>query len=345
MGATHGSRRVSLDDGEKGKRVLRINPASWSIDVLLAIEEVVTDGQAGLLGMALHPDLGKNTGMDYVYLSYTYNDEGFKQKIVRYDYSIQGDDGELTNPMDIISGLPASVDHNSGRLLIGEDQKLYYSIGDQGRNQFGSKCLTIQSQDLPQQSEVDANDFSQYPGKVLRINLDGSIPEDNPTFAGVQSHIYSIGHRNPSGMVFGSNGKLYSSEHGPKTDDELNLIEPGKNYGWPHVAGFKDDKAYKYCIWSSLEDCESASFTNFSYPAGATLEEESSWNDAAFTPPLRTFFTVDNNHDFLDVPCSSAYICFPSIAPSSVTECVASDLADFENTLLISSLKKEPYIE
>ena len=86
---------------------------------------------------------------------------------------------------------------------------------------------------------------------MLRLNLDGSIPSDNPMIGGVRSHIYSYGHRNPQGLVFAPDGKLYESEHGPNTDDEVNLIRAGGNYGWPHVAGYRDDQSYAYANWSA----------------------------------------------------------------------------------------------
>src|SRR3954469_18817856 len=76
--------------------------------------------------------------------------------------------------------------------------------------------------------------------------MDGSIPSDNPVIAGVRSHVYSYGHRNPQGLVFGPDGKLYESEHGPNTDDEINLIRAGGNYGWPYVAGYRDDQSYAF---------------------------------------------------------------------------------------------------
>ena len=76
-------------------------------------------------------------------------------------------------------------------------------------------------------------------GKVLRLNLDGSIPKDNPSFNGVVSHIYTLGHRNPQGLAFAPNGKLLQSEQGPNSDDEINLVLKGGNYGWPNVAGYK----------------------------------------------------------------------------------------------------------
>jgi PQQ-dependent dehydrogenase (s-GDH family) len=194
---------------------------------------------------------------DYVYVAYTYDaDPGealdHRAKIRRYTYDPVTQ--KLDTPVDIITDLPA---HNAGRLVYGPDQKLYYSIGDQGSNQFLNACNVIAAQDTPTQSEVTAKDFSKYKGKILRLNLDGTIPTDNPEINGVQSHVYTYGHRNPQGLAFGPEGTLYSAEHGPKTDDEVNIIQAGKNYGWPHVAGYKDDKAYVYANWSASEGFKS----------------------------------------------------------------------------------------
>jgi PQQ-dependent dehydrogenase (s-GDH family) len=238
-----------------GKRVTRVNPADGSKTTAITIEEVQDEG--GLLGMALHPELLKGTGNDYVYVAYTYDaDPGealdHRAKIRRYTYDPVTQ--KLDTPVDIITDLPA---HNAGRLVYGPDQKLYYSIGDQGSNQFLNACNVIAAQDTPTQSEVTAKDFSKYKGKILRLNLDGTIPTDNPEINGVQSHVYTYGHRNPQGLAFGPEGTLYSAEHGPKTDDEVNIIQAGKNYGWPHVAGYKDDKAYVYANWSASEGFKS----------------------------------------------------------------------------------------
>jgi hypothetical protein len=87
----------------------------------------------------------------------------------------------------------------------------------------------------------------------------------NPIIAGVRSHIYSYGHRNPQGLAFAPDGKLYESEHGPNTDDEVNVIRAGGNYGWPHVAGYQDDQSYAYANWSASKGvpCESLTFTAY----------------------------------------------------------------------------------
>src|SRR6188768_1257687 len=238
-----------------GRRILRINPETEDRAPVVTIEDAFqTDGQDGVMGLALHPELLQGTGKDYVYVAYTYDgDPGpaleRRVKLRRYTYNPAS--GGVGSPVDLITGLPGSFQHNSGRVVFGPDSHLYYTIGDQGNDQFDRKCLPIRAQEVPTQAEVDSGDYAKYVGKVLRLNLDGSIPDDNPVIDGTRSHIYSYGHRNPQGLVFSAQGKLYSDEHGPKSDDELNWVRPGKNYGWPNVAGYRDGRAYEYANWSA----------------------------------------------------------------------------------------------
>ena len=239
-----------------GRRVIRVNPATGAVTPAVTIDESYDPGESwheGVLGLALHPDLLKGAGRDYVYVAYTYDvDAGpalsRRLKVRRYTYDTAK--SALTNPLDLITDLPAHDDHGGGRLVFGPDQKLYLTRGDNGGNWLANYCTPNKSQDLPTAAQVTARDWSTYIGKILRINLDGSIPADNPSINGVRSHIYTYGHRNPQGLEFGPTGLLYSSEHGPGTDDELNLIVAGSNYGWPHIAGYRDDRGYIYSNWS-----------------------------------------------------------------------------------------------
>jgi PQQ-dependent dehydrogenase (s-GDH family) len=326
-----------------GKQISRINPINGEKKTLITINEVFQSaGQDGLLGLALHPRFLKETGEDYVYTAYTYDTgHGRQLKLRRYTYNVENQ--ILQAPQDLIVGLSASGDHNSGRLII-KDDKIFYSIGDQGANQFSNKCATVEAQRLPTKIEIDDNNWDSYKGKILRLNLDGSIPIDNPVLDGVKSHIFSYGHRNPQGLVF-VNDRLYSAEHGPKTDDEINLISSGNNYGWPHIAGFQDDMAYAYCDWSSAFDCESLIYSNFSCPSSANSQSEFDWNDPFFTAPLKSLFVVDNDFDFRNPPgnCSVPFICWPTIAPSSISyynHATAAAIPELQNSLLLTSLKK-----
>lgn len=198
---------------ERGGRVSRVNPTTGIVTPLLTITEVVTNGEGGLLGMVLHPDF---SATPHVFVVYDYNSGGYKEKVVRYTYN----GTTLTSPLTIIDNISASSIHNGSRLVISPDLKLYITTGDASNPSLSQSTSAVN-------------------GKVLRINLDGTIPADNP-IAG--NPYWSFGHRNSQGLVF-ANNKLYSSEHGPTNDDEINIIEKAKNYGWPSVEGFCNGSA------------------------------------------------------------------------------------------------------
>jgi hypothetical protein len=122
--------------------------------------------------------------------------------------------------------------------------------GDQGSNFLANYCNRNRAQDLPTLAEVQQRTGVPYQGKILRLNLDGSIPRDNPVLNGVRSHIYSYGHRNPQGLVF-AGARLFDSEHGESIDDEVNswwrvAITDGRSF-----AGYRDDQSYVYANWSA----------------------------------------------------------------------------------------------
>jgi PQQ-dependent dehydrogenase (s-GDH family) len=320
--------------------ILRVNPETAERDELIKIDEVsAIIGQDGLLGIALHE--GFLEGNPYLYTSYTHLVDGVrKQKLVRYTYEINADDGTLSDPVTLIDNLPASNDHNSGRILYGPDGKLYYTIGDQGGNQNANYCNPIVAQILPTQEEINIENWTHYPGKVLRLNTDGSIPEDNPMMAGVQSHVYSYGHRNPQGLVFSSAGSLYADEHGPNTDDEVNMIIAGNNYGWPNVVGYQDDQAYDYCDWSSLSNCPDVKYSNGTCPEGATFAEESSFMSPTYKDPLFSMFAVTDDYNYDNPACQNAWICRPNVAPSSINIYESDAIPAWKNSLLVTSLKR-----
>jgi len=198
---------------ERYGRVSRVNPENGTQNILLDLtEDVFHQSEAGLLGLTLHPDF-EDTAQ--VFIVYTYIGEGnIKEKLVRYDY----DNNKLVNPLTLIDNIPGGSTHDGSRLLILPDYTILMTTGD------------AQNQSFPQ-------NVSSLAGKTLRLNLDGSIPSDNPFN---NSPVWSYGHRNAQGLALAPNGKIYSSEHGPQTDDELNILEKGKNYGWPNVHGYCD---------------------------------------------------------------------------------------------------------
>ncbi len=197
---------------ERAGRVNRVNPSTGENQVILTVADVFEYGEAGLLGMALHPDFEETP---WVYLVYNYTDgPNIRERLVRYSWN----GSLLENATTLIDAIPGNSYHNGSRLLFGPDGKLYMSTGDAGN--------TSNSQNI-----------SSIAGKLLRLNPDGSIPFDNPD---PNSYVWSSGLRNSQGLVFAPNGNLYGSEHGPSSDDEVNLLEKGRNYGWPDVAGFCD---------------------------------------------------------------------------------------------------------
>lgn len=317
--------------------ISRFDASTGAQDLLIDIAAVYsTAGQDGLMGMVFHPQFGQATGNDYVYVAYTYDSGGGTRtlRISRFTYSIVVNNGSLGSEVTLLQGLPASNDHNSGRLVIGPDSKLYYSIGDQGKNQFANTCLEIRAQYLP----TSPTDYASYQGKILRINLDGSVPSDNPVLNGVVSHVYSYGHRNAQGLVFSSNGKLYASEHGPKSDDELNSIESGKNYGWPQIAGFNDNMAYEYCNWSSATPCSAAAFSDYSCPATVTPVPESGWAvPGNYKNPMATWGTVPTGYDF---QAGCGFICWPTVAPSGMRIYEQNLIPGWGTSVLSTTLKR-----
>lgn len=341
-----------------GKRVVRIDPATGEKTVAVTIDEVsAPGGQDGLLGMALHPELLKNTGNDYVYVFYTYVDQAkgpdlsvtdpknpyrfLYGKIRRFTYNAAS--GQLGNPSDVITGLPAGNDHVAGRLKYGPDKKLYLTLGDQGNNQLGNYCLPIESQRLPTQKELDGKDYVSYVGKSLRINLDGSVPKDNAKLNGVVSHVFTYGHRNPQGLDFGPDGTIYSSEQGPKTDDEINILKRGANYGWPNVAGLRDNKAFEYARWAEASTpCSQLRFSDLAIDPTVPRESETDFKKP-MENPLATMFTVPTGYNFHDPVCKGIdYICWPTVATSSVEhyQSQGKGIPGWDRVLLVTTLKR-----
>ncbi|MCI0484547.1 MAG: PQQ-dependent sugar dehydrogenase, partial [candidate division NC10 bacterium] len=173
---------------------------------------VAHEGEGGLLGVALDRDFSRN-GRLYAY--YTYREgERLWNRVVRLTQEKGGILREEEGT--VIDRIPGARIHNGGRIKIGPDGRLYITTGDAANPPL-------------------AQDLTSLAGKILRINPDGSIPGDNP-FPG--SPVYSLGHRNPQGLAWHSVSRaLFITEHGPIGHDEVNLVQPGKNYGWPHVAG------------------------------------------------------------------------------------------------------------
>ena len=204
----------------------------WIIDNksmdLVATFPASHTSEGGLLGLALDPEFEEN---NFLYLYQTYF--GFElhhNKVVRYTVS----NNQLTNEKILIDKIPGAVWHDGGRIKFGPDEKIYITTGDATNANLSQKIDSLA-------------------GKILRINSDGTIPDDNPF---KNSPVFSYGHRNPQGLDWTESGILVSSEHGPSGErgyahDEINVIEAGQNYGWPIIVGDSDDPEYRNPILHS----------------------------------------------------------------------------------------------
>ncbi|WP_059171769.1 sorbosone dehydrogenase family protein [Bacillus sp. FJAT-27445] len=196
---------------ERPGAIVKIENGKAERQRVMLKERLSDASEAGLLGFVLAPDF-LSSQMAYAY--YTYNDSsGQKNRVVVLSHS----NGAWSEERTLIDGLPSGPVHHGGRLEIGPDGKLYITAGDAANPEL-------------------AQDLNTLGGKILRMNLDGSIPADNPF---QDSYIYSYGHRNPQGLAWTADGTMYASEHGQSAHDEINLIQPSKNYGWPVIMGKK----------------------------------------------------------------------------------------------------------
>jgi glucose/arabinose dehydrogenase len=198
---------------ERVGTIVRIEGTTLTREQVKLNKAVKQGGEGGFLGFILAPDFA-TTKQAYAY--HTYDDAG---KTLNRVVLIQESKDEWKEVKVLLEGIPGSSNHNGGRLAIGPDKNLYITTGDSTK-------------------DVLAQDLNSLGGKMLRMTLDGKIPEGNP-FA--NSYIYSYGHRNSQGIAWNSQGKMYGSEHGPSGSpgghDEINRIEPGMNYGWPTIIG------------------------------------------------------------------------------------------------------------
>jgi glucose/arabinose dehydrogenase len=213
------------------RRVLLLQAPSYDVKQVGLISAAVSNGEsggeAGLLGVAVSPDFATDR-MLYFYLSTAADNRIVKATLEK---------GRLGTPQVILDGIPNGVIHDGGRLAFGPDGYLYASTGETGDGEL-------------------AQDRSTLAGKILRITTDGDPAPGNP-FKG--SEIWSLGHRNVQGLAFDDQDRLWASEFGDQTYDELNLIEPGKNYGWPMIEGRGGQKGYvdPQVVWSTDENSPS----------------------------------------------------------------------------------------
>ncbi len=360
----------------KSYKVLRINPKNGEKQVLLDLSNSrnfprydkltdETDGgkpwpQGGLMGMALHPDLLK--GKPFVYLAYIHSFSGaarpgkgeesnhqgynFTARLVCYEYDVKS--SRLINPVTLIDSIPASNDHNGGRLLaapIGRETFIFYAVGDLGAGQYKNGGRTNYAQDI-----------SKYEGKILRFNsmpdndmdtYNRWIPNDNPfNTTSHQNAVWSYGHRNPQGLAFASIKKedyLYSTEHGPFSDDEVNIIEKGKNYGHPLIIGYNDNNYNGYAAAVS-DDSSLPGKWNTSYPLINSEQQNAMQIGSEFREPIKSFYPATQGlldtifHNTLDTAKEKPD--WKAVAPSSLDIYTSSAIPGWRNSLLVTSLKE-----
>jgi len=182
--------------------------ADGRVEEILQVNVHAT-GESGLHGVAVDPDFDQNS---FVYLYYTYRAAGedTQNRVSRYTF----ENGVLSDENILVDNIPGASTHDGGRIKFGPDSFLYITTGD------------AQAPSLSQ-------DRNSLAGKILRTTRDGEPAPGNP----FDTLIYSYGHRNPQGITWDEEGRLWSTEHGPRAQDELNLIEVGANYGWPEITG------------------------------------------------------------------------------------------------------------
>lgn len=183
-----------------------------NVSIVSDIPDVLEYGEGGLMGLAIHPNFSSN---NYIYMQYTYKGIGNDtlNRVVRYKYS----NGKLSDRVIIVDSIPGAIFHNGGRIKFGPDEYLYITTGDSLEPSL-------------------AQDKNSLAGKILRVTDDGKPAPGNP----YNNLVYSYGHRNPQGLAWDSQGRLWSTEHGrssPSGYDEVNIIQKGKNYGWPEIQG------------------------------------------------------------------------------------------------------------
>jgi glucose/arabinose dehydrogenase len=223
--------------------------------------QVAAVGEAGLMGLALDPQFAQNR---YVYVAYTYRAANgrLQNRLVRLREDTTTAKGALDKVL--IDNVAGANNHDGGRVKFGPDGKLYWTMGD--------AQITRLAQNL-----------SSLNGKILRLNPDGSIPTDNPF---PNSYVYSYGHRNPQGLAWQPRTvRLYATEHGPSgfqgcCRDEVNYIQPGKNYGWPEIRG---DETREGMISPVIHSGASET----SAPAGAAFATQGPWAGSLLFTGLR----------------------------------------------------------
>lgn len=335
--------------------------------------------QGGMMGLAIHPEFMTNASRRFIYLAYVHsrtNATTYTTRLVRFTFNTSS--GFLEDPRIMCDTIPGSNDHNSARLIIAPVNGvnyLFYAVGDMGSGQFGNAGRAIKSQ-LTQ----------SYEGKMLRFNLEedsdadqGAVdynrwipsnadanPYNNVAPVTGQSAVYNIGHRNIQGLAF-ANNKLYGSSHGQFSDDEINILAAGRNYGHPRIQGYADGNynstraalthnSYIVPVQSNPTPTQTGTATSLPL---ITDEAADALTIPNYQDPIYSFFAAPNNP--LATPPVSAptginatysnsirniytynpnNMTWPSIAPSGMDVYTNTKIPGWKNSLLLASLKR-----
>lgn len=247
---------------EKPGRLRMVRNGQLLPEAIPGTPEVLYKGQGGLFEVVPHPDFSEN---QWVYLTFAKPnanevDDGSTTAIARG--RLQGD--RLTNVVELFAAQASGFGHYGGKLVFDGEGHMFLTLGDRQDFSFGDReALMAHS----------AQDRSNHKGVIVRLNDDGTVPDDNPFVGvdGVLPEIWSYGHRSPQGLaIHPITGDLWESEHGPQGGDEINLIEPGNNYGWPVVGRGVNYGAFGRPIHVGISEEGMTSPTNFWVPSIAT---------------------------------------------------------------------------
>ena len=269
---------------------------------------------SGTLGLTLHPDF-MDESTPFIYFVYSYNSGSaqapstkFRIKRLTWDAT----SSTVVADSNVVNDIPTGFDHLGGRLLAIKQNNIPYlvlSVGDNGVSEEGNPDCYSPPSDNPNNF---TQDISTKNGKIHRFNMDGSIPANNPV-AG--NSMYTRGHRNPQGLMFNPNSEtLYAIEHGDRTDDEINVLHKGMNYGWKHVRGYHDDESF---------DGEANFVSN--YIPNPLIENDS---------------LVEPLYAWCNTPAtSSVWTDWCTVAPSGGMYYGSNGIGEWENSLLVVTLK------
>jgi len=255
---------------ERPGRVRVYRSGGWHARLLAttSLYGVRAEGEAGVMGIALHPNFNRYR-FAYVCVSRQYAGQWVNQLI---KYRVDGSWHLVHRKNFVELGARASTNHNGCAVEVGPDRKIWMSMGDAG-------------------NADRAQDPTSLNGKILRLNLNGTVPADNPIMPGASQRtiVYSMGHRNPQGIAFHpGNGRVYAVEHGPAVNDEINWIRPGLNYGWPCVTGFGNP--YQACAPGVYTDPAWASGGSTIANSGGSFVDGAKWgtyDNQLFTAQLK----------------------------------------------------------